>query len=114
MKRVAVLLVALAACDARQSIEDAECPPEGTELTYENFGRQYLSRHCNYCHGEDVEERRGAPGGYTFDDHDSVLDQIDRIYARSAGENTSMPPGPDDPSEEDRYALEEWLACGAP
>jgi hypothetical protein len=39
---------------------------------------------------------------------------MDRIFARAAGDNTSMPPGPDDPPEAERAMLAEWLACGAP
>jgi hypothetical protein len=37
-----------------------------------------------------------------------------RIFARSAADNDSMPPGPDDPPEAEREKLADWLACGAP
>lgn len=108
------ILCFAAGCGPSEELEDALCPEEGTDLTYENFGRDFIDRHCQYCHGSWVEERRGAPIAYTFDDHESVTYFVENIYARAAGDNTSMPPGPDDPPVEDRDALAEWLACGAP
>lgn len=109
-----VLALTASACGPSDEFEEAICPEEGTDLTYENFGKTFMDRHCQYCHGSWVEERRGAPGAYTFDDHDSIIDQAEHIYNRSAGDNTSMPPGPDDPDVEERDMLAEWLACGAP
>ena len=38
----------------------------------------------------------------------------ERIFLRSAADNTTMPPGPDDPPIEERAKLAEWIACGAP
>ena len=38
----------------------------------------------------------------------------DRIFARAAIDNDSMPPGPDDPSLQERIMLADWLTCGAP
>ncbi len=108
-----LVLLASSGC-ARDEWDVASCPPDGTELSYENFGETFLNRHCQSCHASDAKERDGAPGAYVFDTRDDVVDFIDRIYERSAGDNTSMPPGPDDPSEEEREALAEWLACGAP
>ena len=96
------------------SWESASCPPEGTELTYESFGRGFIGAHCQSCHASNVDDRKGAPKGISFDTRDDVVDWIDRIYDRSAGDNTSMPPGPDDPAVEERDKLEVWLACGAP
>lgn len=104
----------LAGCGPSEELEDAVCPEESTELTYESFGRAFIDRYCQYCHASWVEDRRGAPFEYTFDDRESVAHHAEHIYARSAGDNTSMPPGPDDPPVEERDALAEWLACGAP
>ncbi|MBL8742009.1 MAG: hypothetical protein JNK04_12970, partial [Myxococcales bacterium] len=56
----------------------------------------------------------GAPIDYVFDTREDVVEWIDHIYERSAGDNVSMPPGPEDPPEEEREQLKEWLACGAP
>lgn len=99
---------------AQPDFADARCPPGGTELTYVSFGQGFLARYCETCHGRDVRDRHGAPDRYVFDSPDDVRKWIDRIYDRSAGDNTSMPPGPKDPPIEQRDALAEWLACGAP
>lgn len=107
------ICVLVAGCPA-ESWDEAECPEEGTELSYENFGQSFMDRHCQYCHGSFVEDRHGAPSDYVFDTHEEVIKWIDHIYERSAGDNVSMPPGPEDPPEEEREQLKEWLACGAP
>jgi len=107
------LALSLGAC-VESGYEEAVCPPGGTELTYENFGKPFMDRHCQSCHASGAPDRHGAPSGYSFDDHESVVANAEHIYARSAGDKASMPPGPDDPPQEERDALEEWLACGAP
>ena len=56
----------------------------------------------------------GAPESYRFETIEDVRDRRDRIFVRAAASNTSMPPGPSDPSVDDREQLAEWLACGAP
>lgn len=109
-----LLANALAACAPADAYEDASCPEGGTTLTYENFGQAFIDRECQYCHASWVEDRKGAPMEYTFDDHASVLHFADHIYDRSAASNRSMPPGPDDPSQDERDDLAEWIACGAP
>jgi uncharacterized membrane protein len=114
-----ILLVALgfaaAACSAFYTeIEEYPCPTGGTTLTYANFGAQFMNVHCQWCHGSHVTDRRGAPGEFIFDTPDQIIRHRDRIFVRSAAENDSMPPGPDDPSLEERTKLAEWLACGAP
>jgi len=106
--------LALGGCHADDLYEDAQCPDEGTALTYENFGRALLATQCQSCHAGDADDRRGAPSHVTFDDLDQVRQWAPRIYERSAGANVSMPPGPVDLPIEDREALAEWLACGAP
>jgi uncharacterized membrane protein len=111
----AALLGSIAAgCEASDPWEEAHCPPNGTPLTYDAFANPFFTRYCNECHGRHVRERHGAPDGYFFDTHDDILQWKEHIYERSAGENDSMPPGPDDPPVEARAELAEWLACGAP
>ncbi len=95
-------------------IEDHPCPPGGTDLTYKNFGGSFINAYCQSCHGSTSEDRAGAPGEFIFDTPEQVARHKDRIFARSAAGNDSMPPGPDDPSLEEREKLAEWLACGAP
>ncbi|MBA2538347.1 MAG: cytochrome c [Deltaproteobacteria bacterium] len=105
------LLLALAACTEPMPIDDMTCPPEGTLLTYDNFGADFMASHCNSCHSTG---KSGAPRAYRFDTQDEVLAHKDRIFVRAAGPNLTMPPGPNDPPQAARDQLAEWLACGAP
>ncbi len=104
-------LLASAACKPAQQMS---CPTEGTKLTYENFGAGFMGNYCQTCHGRNEGDRKGAPPSFDFATSQSVRDHRDRIFARAAGSNDSMPPGPDDTPEEERDRLAEWLSCGAP
>jgi mono/diheme cytochrome c family protein len=91
------------------------CPPQGTKLTYENFGRVFFEQRCVSCHGGGG----GASHSHSYSSRAYVtlpLIQSDRenIRENATGTNPPMPPGPDDPSEDERAKLSEWLACGAP
>ncbi len=108
----ALALLCLLGCESPW--DSATCADEGTDLTYESFGRGFIGAYCQSCHASNAGDRRGAPTGISFDTHEDVVEWMDRIYDRSAGENVSMPPGPDDPPEAERQKLAEWLACGAP
>jgi len=111
----AALIALLSGCAAEaMPIDDYPCPPGGTQLTYESFGRAMLSVHCNNCHSASEGHRSGAPESYRFDTLDDVRAHRERIFVRAAASNTTMPPGPDDPSPDEREQLAEWLACGAP
>jgi uncharacterized membrane protein len=108
----ALLLVLLVACASDpMTIDEQPCPDTGTQLTYDNFGRDFLARECNSCHST---AKKGAPSSYRFDTHEEVRMHSDRIFVRAAGPNVTMPPGPEDPSSDERDQLAEWLACGAP
>jgi uncharacterized membrane protein len=108
-------LVLLAGCiDAPVEMSDYPCPPAGTALTYESFGKAFLDTECNTCHAATPGHRHGAPESYVFDTIEGVHAHRDRIFVRAAASNVSMPPGPEDPPAEDRERLAEWLACGAP
>ena len=110
-----IAALALSSCGLFYTdIDEYPCPPEGTTLTYENFGASFMTGYCQSCHGSLSEDRAGAPGESIFDTVGQIQRQRDRIFARSAAGNDSMPPGPEDPSPEDREKLAEWLACGAP
>lgn len=97
-----------------EEIEDRSCPPAGTTLDYASFGRPFMDAHCQGCHGATGASRRGAPGGFSFATREEVQRHASRIFARAAGSNTTMPPGPDDPPASEREQLAEWLSCGAP
>lgn len=115
MTRKLLLLLALAACDPPpMTIDEYSCPQTGTQLTYDNFGAEFLDARCNRCHSAEAGDRHGAPESYRFDTLDDVHAHRDRIFVRAAGPNTTMPPGPEDPPADERAQLAEWLACGAP
>lgn len=108
------LAASAAACGKETSLEDVPCPPAGTPLTYDSFGREFLSANCQGCHGTGTYDRKGAPSGYDFGTLEDVRRWRSRIFARAAADNVTMPPGPDDPPAAERAKLAEWLACGAP
>jgi len=109
--RALVLCLVAGCAEAPMPIEDMPCPPDGTQLTYASFGQPFMAAYCDRCH---TGASSGAPGDYRFDSHAGVLRYADRIFIRAAGPNVTMPPGPDDPPEDERNRLAEWLACGAP
>ena len=114
MRWRALPLLLLLACGHWSELDEVECPPEGTELTYDNWASGFFGTWCNRCHSVNAEDRKGAPRAYVFDNYDQVFALRDRIFLRSAAANDTMPPGPDDPPEEERDKLAEWIACGAP
>jgi len=116
MRRIIWMLAALAlyGCANWTDLEDVSCPPEGTDLTWENFGEGFMLAHCNRCHSVSVDDRQGAPIAYVFDTYEQAYALRDRIFIRAAADNVTMPPGPDDPPLDEREALAEWIACGAP
>ncbi len=105
----ALFLVTLGASCSWEEMASYPCPPTGTALTYQNFGEQFFTSYCVQCHG--------GPNGYSsrsFTDVASIRAQAADIFRNAARDNTSMPPGPNDPPQDQRYKLAEWLACGAP
>jgi len=106
---VAMVVAACAGACGSKSIEEHPCPPGGTTLTYRNFGEAFFTSYCVYCHG-------GANGysSRSFTTLEAIRSNRERIFLNSADDNTTMPPGPNDPPESERQKLGEWLACGAP
>jgi uncharacterized membrane protein len=109
----ALIFVTMTACK-ETTIDERTCPPEGTKLTYASFGKGFMDANCQTCHGAPTHDRKGAPGSYDFGSVDDVRVHKARIFARATADNTTMPPGPDDPPEAEREKLAEWLVCGAP
>ena len=111
---LALIALLVVGCAKETTLDETPCPTSGTTLTYDNFGRGFLAANCQTCHGMPATERKGAPSSFDFGTLDAVRAHKDRIFIRAAADNTTMPPGPDDPPRADREKLAEWLACGAP
>lgn len=111
---LSLILAALVGCGAHDTIDTHPCPSGGTTLTYGNFGKGFLDRWCQECHAEKASPRNGAPPDYTFGSREEASAHKDRIFAKAAGDNMSMPPGTRGPSPDEREKLADWLACGAP
>ena len=82
-------------------------------LSYENFGKGLMERHCTGCHSSLLPEgrRNEAPLGVDLDTWEGVVKWGTRIEVRSTGDSPDMPPG-GGPTEEERQKLLEWLQCG--
>ena len=107
-----LLLLLLSCISANKDTALGDCdrnPP----LTYHNFGKGYIDKHCVGCHSVliPVDTRAGAPVGVDLNTYEDVLNWVDRIDMRSTGDNPGMPPG-GGPSAEERAMLKEWLLCG--
>lgn len=109
-----LILATSVGCGSRVTIDEHPCPTGGTSFTYDNFGKGFLDRWCQECHAAKARERNGAPPSYAFGSRDDASAHRDRIFAKAAADNTSMPPGTAGPSPEERRMLADWLACGAP
>jgi uncharacterized membrane protein len=109
---MAAVLVA-PACAHWTELDEVSCPPGGTTLRYRDAAG-FMAAYCNRCHSAPEGERSGAPLGVVVDNYASVYNLRERIFLRAAADNTTRPPGPDDPPAAERAQLAEWIACGAP
>lgn len=96
------------------TLADRPCPDDST-LTWESFGGPFVLSYCSTCHGSGLpaDMRQNAPVGLDFEHVEQVRMHADRIWARAADQNATMPPA-GAPAQDDRSLLGEWLACGAP
>lgn len=96
------------------TLDERPCPSDSI-VSFENFGAPFMLDHCKGCHSATLPEdmRQMAPVDVNFDDLQDIRDQAQRIWARSADHNVTMPPV-GGPSDEERRLLGEWLACGVP
>ena len=124
MKIALALVLALAACTDTPPLfgppTESPCPPAGTALTYETFGKPFMEAYCTRCHDSKLrgEDRQGAPSFHDFDTIfgiRAVSDHIDETSASGpAATNKSMPPDKPAPSVDERLQLGEWIACDMP
>jgi uncharacterized membrane protein len=97
----------------------AACPDSST-LAYDSFGEAFLASYCTSCHASSLtgDARVGAPPGFDFDSLDGVRAHAADIDAHAGigplADNRAMPLADPEPSDDERRALAEWLACGAP
>ena len=90
--------------------------PQGTLLSYENFGSGFIDQYCLACHSKSKTEgfRGAAPHGTDFDTITEVQIFRTRILERTKAEAPNpMPPNRELPQIQ-RIVLHEWLNCGAP
>ena len=95
---------------------EIDCP-NGTNLTYENFGEPFMLRYCVSCHSSQVEGdlRGGAPIDVNLDSPGNVAIWRKSILETSANDlGNRMPPQTDMVPRRDRTLLSEWIRCGAP
>ena len=91
--------------------------PSGSTLTYDSFGKDFMTKYCTRCHSSAVtgEMRNGAPSDHNFNTFAGIFVMADHIDEHAAAGpdavNTEMPPSDPKPTEEERRKLGEWLAC---
>jgi len=80
-------------------------------LSYQNFGKGILDRHCNGCHSDVVREnqRGGAPLDVNLNKWDYVIQFAERIQVRAVAQRDMPPTGT--MTELERNQLAEWLRC---
>src|SRR5678815_3397097 len=126
-----VIFVLLACCGPRPTPTGTECPdPDPYTLTYDNFGRDFMTRYCIWCHDSTLprSQRNGAPIYHDYDTLEGVRTTIDHVDEQAGfgpdAENTFMPPDKcpstigggldkscDKPTADERRNLAMWLAC---
>jgi hypothetical protein len=97
----------------------ATCPTNST-LTYDNFGKDFMTKYCLRCHSSKVTgaARMMAPADHNFDTQAEIAlltEHIDQYAAAGpASTNVKMPLNGTKPTLDERKKLGEWLACEAP
>ena len=82
-------------------------------VTWNSWGRGFLTEACQGCHHSEATQRYGAPDDIVFDTVDDAWTHADRILARAAADDPTMPPA-GGVTEDDRTRLVWWLTCGEP
>lgn len=107
MMKLVVALALFGACGGPSGsptgIENATCPT-GSALTYENFGETFMQDNCLECHKGKESPSLTTQASILANTAD-ILDLA--VYTDAMPEGTGM-------TIEEREALGEWLACGAP
>jgi len=118
MNRLLLVLV-FAGCAGTPT--ESACPTANAP-TYDNFGRDFMTKYCSGCHASTATDRHGAPTSQTYDSEADVrMHALDIDLVAAAGpnaNNTAMPEldGPVHvaPTDAERLRLGEYLACMRP
>jgi hypothetical protein len=99
----------------------ATCPEDSTGLTYDAFGKQFMTDYCVRCHSDQLkteQARMGAPFNHDFNVEAGIRTVWEHIDQKAAagdlGVNEEMPPQTDSgpkPTLEERQKLGQWLVC---
>lgn len=96
--------------DSTDTDTDVDPCADAPAVTYNNFGRGFVTESCQGCHASTAPNRFGAPVEVVFDTVEDCWKRAERILARSASDTPTMPPQggvfPDD-----RARLRWWLTC---
>src|SRR5690349_5722370 len=93
-------------CGMEGKATGATCP-QGSTLTYANFGQAFLSGNCLQCHNGRKLPNLSSQAGVQAN-----IAAIDKMAAAGPdATNTAMPDG-GSVADADRQKLGEWLACG--
>jgi mono/diheme cytochrome c family protein len=106
-----VIALLLMACGGPSETVDTGLCADAPVVTWETFGEGFLRENCQACHASTAVDRGGAPADVTFDTQDDALRWRTRILERAAGAAPTMPPQ-GGTTDEDRWRLQVWLACG--
>lgn len=85
-------------------------------VTYESFGRGFLTGNCQACHASTTANRYGAPEDVTFDTVEEVWARAEQILDVATWydeDEPSMPPQ-GGVTTDDQTRLEWWLRCATP
>lgn len=107
-----LLMLACAGTEEEKDSNVATCN-DTPIVTYDNFGRGFVTESCQGCHASTAPDRHGAPEAVTFDNVEEVWRWDERILARAASAEPDMPPQ-GGVVEDDRIRLQWWLLCAEP
>jgi len=101
----------IVACGAKpdQGEPTGSTCPQGSTLTYANFGQTFIATNCLGCHDGTTSPRLSTQSAV-----EANASAIDRQAAAGPNAVNTLMPRDHDVSTTERTRLGEWLACGAP
>jgi hypothetical protein len=113
VRRLLLTLLLLGGCGPDDETDVDPLCVDAPVLTWDNFGRGFLTQNCQSCHASTSLDRQDAPVDITFDTEADVAVHQFLILLAATGDAPIMPPegGVD---ALDREKLEIWLTCFPP